>query len=129
MLGKCQVEILRSGLSLRVPTIDFANRALHAGYSSRRHSGGCQRIHGRPHLLLRVHRFVCLRQLQTSNLPAGKVWYKPATTTAKCLFGMTLGCLAFFLQMTTTDFLAAVSNVKGRELLSNTRNWTGPASC
>ena len=50
----------------------------------------------------------------TSRLPAGSVWYKPATTTAKCLFGMTLGCLAFFLQMITTDFLAAVSNVKGK---------------
>ena len=49
----------------------------------------------------------------TSRLPAGSVWYKPATTTAKCLFGMTLGCLAFFLQMITTDFLAAESNVKG----------------
>jgi len=50
----------------------------------------------------------------TSRLPAGSVWYKPATTTAKCLFGMTLGCIAFFLQMIMTDYLSAVSNVKGK---------------
>ena len=48
--------------------------------------------------------------VQTSNLPAGKVWFKPATTTAKCLFGMTLGCLGFFFQMTMTDFLAFAYN-------------------
>ena len=52
--------------------------------------------------------------VQTSNLPAGKVWFKPATTTAKCLFGMTLGCLGFFYQLTMTDFLGDAYNVRGK---------------
>lgn len=71
VLGRRQIKILQLGFNYGVPTIDFANRALHAISPLRRHPGGCERVHVWPYRVFRVHRFVFERQLNLS--PSGRL--------------------------------------------------------
>lgn len=50
----------------------------------------------------------------TARLPAGNVWYKPATTTAKTIFCVTILLHGFLAQMIATDFFSTATKVKGK---------------